>query len=58
MTAESAGRRIAIASMGISAALAAAKIIIGLQANSTATVSDGYRIRRVMCSPPGWCCSA
>jgi cation diffusion facilitator family transporter len=41
VTAESAGRRIAIASMGVSAALAAAKITIGLQANSTATVSDG-----------------
>jgi cation diffusion facilitator family transporter len=41
MTAELAGRRIAIASMIISAALAATKITIGLQASSTATVSDG-----------------
>ena len=41
MTAELAGRRIAITSMLISAGLAAAKIIIGLQASSTATVSDG-----------------
>ncbi|HTW64242.1 MAG TPA: cation diffusion facilitator family transporter [Bryobacteraceae bacterium] len=41
MTAELAGRRIAIASMVISAALAAAKITIGLEASSTATVSDG-----------------
>jgi cation diffusion facilitator family transporter len=38
---ELAGRRIAIASMLISAALAAAKIVIGLRARSTATVSDG-----------------
>lgn len=41
MTSELAGRRIAIASMVISAGLAAAKIIIGLHASSTATVSDG-----------------
>lgn len=41
MTAELAGRRIAIASMLVSASLAAAKISIGLQASSTATVSDG-----------------
>lgn len=41
MTAEAAGRRIAIASMAISACLAAAKIAIGLHADSTATVSDG-----------------
>ena len=41
MTPELAGRRIAIASMLISAGLAAAKIAIGLQAGSTATVSDG-----------------
>jgi len=41
VTAELAGRRIAIASMVISAALAAAKITIGLEASSTATVSDG-----------------
>lgn len=41
MTAELAGRRIAIASMAVSAALAAAKIAIGLHARSTATVSDG-----------------
>ena len=41
MTAETAGRRIAIASMVVSTGLAAAKIIIGLQAASTATVSDG-----------------
>lgn len=41
MTEELAGRRIAIASMLISGGLAAAKIIIGLRASSTATVSDG-----------------
>jgi len=41
VTPELAGRRIAIASMLISAGLAAAKIAIGLQAGSTATVSDG-----------------
>jgi cation diffusion facilitator family transporter len=41
MTGELAGRRIAITSMLISAGLAAAKIIIGLDAGSTATVSDG-----------------
>lgn len=41
MTPERAGRRIAIASMAISACLAAAKISIGLYARSTATVSDG-----------------
>jgi len=38
---ERAGRAIAIASMLLSAALAAAKIIVGLRANSTAVVSDG-----------------
>ena len=41
MTGDLAGRRIAIASMLISAGLAAAKIAIGLHAGSTATVSDG-----------------
>ena len=41
MTAERAGRTVAIASMLISAALATAKIVVGLQANSTAVVSDG-----------------
>ncbi len=41
MTPELAGRRIAITSMLVSAALAAAKITIGLHAASTATVSDG-----------------
>jgi cation diffusion facilitator family transporter len=41
VTAELAGRRIAITSMLISAGLAAAKITIGLHARSTATVSDG-----------------
>ena len=41
MTAELAGRRIAITSMLVSAGLAAAKIAIGLHAQSTATVSDG-----------------
>lgn len=41
MNAELAGRRIAIASMVISAGLAAAKITVGLQASSRATVSDG-----------------
>jgi cation diffusion facilitator family transporter len=41
VTPEIAGRRIAIASMLISAALAVAKITIGLHASSAATVSDG-----------------
>jgi cation diffusion facilitator family transporter len=41
VTAELASRRIAIASVLIGVGLAAAKIIIGLQAHSTATVSDG-----------------
>jgi cation diffusion facilitator family transporter len=41
VTAELAGRRIAITSMLVSAGLAAAKITVGLQAQSTATVSDG-----------------
>jgi cation diffusion facilitator family transporter len=41
VTPELAGRRIAVASMLVSAGLAAAKIIIGLHASSTATVSDG-----------------
>jgi cation diffusion facilitator family transporter len=41
VTPERAGRTVAIASMLISAALAAAKIVVGLQANSTAVVSDG-----------------
>ncbi len=41
MKAELAGRRIAVASMLVSAGLAAAKISIGLHASSTATVSDG-----------------
>jgi cation diffusion facilitator family transporter len=41
VTAELAGRRIAITSMLVSAGLAAAKISIGLHAQSTATVSDG-----------------
>jgi cation diffusion facilitator family transporter len=41
VTAEQASRRIALASMLISAALAAAKIVIGIHARSTATVSDG-----------------
>jgi cation diffusion facilitator family transporter len=40
--AELAGRRIAITSMLVSATLAAAKIGIGLDAGSTATVSDGF----------------
>ena len=35
------GRTVALASIGISAALAAAKITVGLKANSTAVVSDG-----------------
>jgi cation diffusion facilitator family transporter len=38
---EQAGRALAAASMLVSAALATAKIIIGLHANSTSTVSDG-----------------
>ena len=37
-----AGRNIAVASIAVSAALAALKIIIGLKANSTAVVSDGF----------------
>jgi cation diffusion facilitator family transporter len=41
VTAEIASRRIAIASVLIGAGLAAAKITIGLNAHSTATVSDG-----------------
>ena len=41
MTAELASRRIAIASVVIGVGLAAAKIVIGLEAHSTATVSDG-----------------
>ena len=36
------GRRIAIASIAISAALAALKITVGFKANSTALVSDGF----------------
>ena len=41
MTPQLVGRRIAITSMLVSAGLAAAKIVIGLHASSTATVSDG-----------------
>jgi cation diffusion facilitator family transporter len=41
VTAERAARSVAIASMLISAALATAKIVVGLRANSTAVVSDG-----------------
>jgi cation diffusion facilitator family transporter len=41
VTAEDASRRIAVTSVLIGAALAAAKITIGLRAHSTATVSDG-----------------
>jgi cation diffusion facilitator family transporter len=41
VTPETAGRRIAITSMLVSAGLATAKIVIGLHASSTATVSDG-----------------
>ena len=41
MSPEKVGQRVAIASMLLSAMLAAAKIIVGLHANSTATVSDG-----------------
>ncbi len=41
MTADRAGRTVAIASMLVSAALATAKIAVGLNANSTAVVSDG-----------------
>ena len=41
MTADRAGRTVAIVSMLVSAALAAAKIVVGLKANSTAVVSDG-----------------
>jgi cation diffusion facilitator family transporter len=37
-----AGRRIALASIAVSAALATLKITIGLKANSTALVSDGF----------------
>jgi cation diffusion facilitator family transporter len=46
MSAESdvagAGKRIAMVSIAVSAALAILKITIGLKANSTATVSDGF----------------
>ena len=42
MTAEQAARRIAVASMLLASGLAAAKIVIGLHANSTAVVSDGF----------------
>ncbi len=42
MNAEQVSRRIAIASMVVSAALAAAKVIIGFQAHSSAVVSDGF----------------
>src|SRR5947209_8560953 len=41
MSPDQLGRRVALASMFISALLAAAKIIVGLMANSTAVVSDG-----------------
>ena len=41
MTADRAGRTVAIAGMLVSAALATAKIAVGLNANSTAVVSDG-----------------
>ncbi len=41
MTADRAGRTVAIVSMLVSAALAAVKIVVGLKANSTAVVSDG-----------------
>jgi cation diffusion facilitator family transporter len=41
VTADRAGRTVAIASMLVSAALATAKIAVGLNANSTALVSDG-----------------
>ena len=41
MTNERAGRAVALASILISAALATAKIVVGLRANSTAVVSDG-----------------
>jgi len=39
---EQVSRRIAIASMVVSAALAVAKVVIGFQARSTAVVSDGF----------------
>lgn len=42
MNAEQVSRRIAIASMVVSAALAAVKVVIGFQAGSTAVVSDGF----------------
>src|SRR5574340_76008 len=41
MNAERASRGIAIASMLVSAVLAATKILVGLHGNSTAVVSDG-----------------
>jgi cation diffusion facilitator family transporter len=41
VTADRAGRTVAIGSMLVSAALATAKIAVGLNANSTAVVSDG-----------------
>ncbi len=37
-----AGQRIALTSIAVSAALAAIKIVVGLKANSTAVVSDGF----------------
>jgi len=40
--ADNTGRRVAVASMLVSAVLAALKITVGLKANSTATVSDGF----------------
>jgi cation diffusion facilitator family transporter len=41
LTADRAGRTVAIVSMLVSAVLATAKIVVGLNANSTAVVSDG-----------------
>jgi cation diffusion facilitator family transporter len=37
-----AGQRIALTSIGVSAVLAAIKIVVGLKASSTAVVSDGF----------------
>ncbi len=42
MNADLIGRRVALASIFISAALAALKITVGMMANSTAVVSDGF----------------
>ena len=42
ISAEKLARQVAIASIGISAALAVTKIVVGLAADSVALVSDGF----------------